>query len=64
MNGEPSLTVADVANFLHVSTATVYRAIKAGDLAASKLGHRTIRITPEAVTAYIARRLVRQYPTA
>lgn len=61
---EPSLTVADVANFLHVSTATIYRAINAGDLEAVKLGHRTIRIAPGAVTAYIARRITGQYPTA
>ena len=60
----PSLTVADVANFLHVSTATVYRAIQAGDLAAVKLGHRTIRISPDAVTAYIAGRVTGRYPHA
>jgi excisionase family DNA binding protein len=60
----PSLTVADVANFLHVSTATIYRAIKAGDLVAAKLGYRTIRISPEAVTAYLAKRIRSQYPDA
>ncbi len=41
------------AQFLGISRATVYRAMKAGELKAKKLGRRTV-IEPSAGQAYIA----------
>ncbi|NNE74173.1 MAG: helix-turn-helix domain-containing protein [Acidimicrobiales bacterium] len=49
------LTVAEVANLMRVSTMTVYRLIKAGDLAAVRVG-KSYRITEDDVDAYIASR--------
>lgn len=49
------LTVAEVAELMRVSTMTVYRLIKAGDLASVRVG-RSYRIREDDVDAYIARR--------
>lgn len=49
------LTVAEVAQLMRVSTMTVYRLIKAGDLASVRVG-KSYRIREEDVDAYIAKR--------
>jgi excisionase family DNA binding protein len=49
------LTVAEVADLMRVSTMTVYRLIKAGDLAAVRIG-KSYRIREDDVDRYIARR--------
>ena len=47
------LTVAEVADTLRVSTMTVYRLIKAGDLAAVRVG-KSYRLTEDEVDRYLA----------
>ena len=47
------LTVAEVAETLRVSTMTVYRLIKAGDLRAARVG-KSFRITEEDVDQFLA----------
>lgn len=49
------LTVREVAEVMRVSTMTVYRLIKAGDLASVRVG-KSYRIREEDVDAYLARR--------
>lgn len=49
------LTVAEVAPLMRVSTMTVYRLIKAGDLAAIRVG-KSYRIKEDDVGAFIAAR--------
>jgi len=49
------LTVAEVASLMRVSTMTVYRQIKAGELASVRVG-KSYRIPEEAVDAYLASR--------
>ncbi len=49
------LTVAEVAALMRVSTMTVYRLIKAGDLAAVRVG-RSYRISEGDVDQYLASR--------
>jgi excisionase family DNA binding protein len=49
------LTVAEVAEQLRVSTMTVYRLIKAGDLVAARIG-RSYRLRPEDVDDFLSRR--------
>ncbi len=46
------LTVAEVAELMRVSTMTVYRLIKAGDLAAVRVG-RSFRVREVDVDAYL-----------
>ncbi|MBW3580731.1 MAG: helix-turn-helix domain-containing protein [Actinobacteria bacterium] len=48
------LTVAEVAAILRVSTMTVYRLIKAGDLSAIRVG-RSYRLPEDDVDRYLAR---------
>ena len=48
------LTVAEVAGLLRVSTMTVYRLIKAGDIAAVRVG-RSYRLREDDVDRYLAR---------
>ena len=48
------LTVAEVAAIVRVSTMTVYRLIKAGDLPAVRVG-KSYRLREEDVDAYLAR---------
>ena len=49
------LTVAEVAEQLRVSTMTVYRLIKSGDLVAARIG-RSYRLRPEDVDGFLSRR--------
>ena len=49
----PLLTVAEVADVLRVSNMTVYRLIKAGDLAALRVG-KNYRIRQHDLDAYLA----------
>lgn len=49
------LTVAEVAQVMRVSTMTVYRLVKAGDLAATRIG-RSYRIAEPDVDHYLASR--------
>ena len=48
------LTVSEVADLMRVSTMTVYRLIKAGDLRAARVG-RSYRLREVEVDAYLAR---------
>jgi excisionase family DNA binding protein len=48
------LTVQEVAELMRVSTMTVYRLIKAGDLRASRVG-RSFRVRAGDVDAYLER---------
>jgi excisionase family DNA binding protein len=52
------LTVAEVARLMRVSNMTVYRLIKAGDLAAVRVGH-SYRIREGEIGRYLAARSVR-----
>jgi excisionase family DNA binding protein len=52
------LTVAEVADLMRVSTMTVYRLIKAGDLAAVRVGHN-YRIRGAEIDRYLAGREVK-----
>lgn len=47
------LTVADVADLLRVSTMTVYRLIKSGDLEAIFVSKRSYRIRASVLKAYL-----------
>ena len=49
------LTVAEVADVLRVSTMTVYRLVKAGDLPAARIG-KSYRVREDDVDAYLASR--------
>jgi excisionase family DNA binding protein len=49
------LTVTEVADILRVSTMTVYRLIKAGDLSAVRVG-KSYRLREEDVDAFLAKR--------
>jgi excisionase family DNA binding protein len=51
---ERFLTVSEVAELMRVSTMTVYRLIKAGDLRAARVG-RSYRLRVAEVDAYLAR---------
>jgi excisionase family DNA binding protein len=48
------LTVAEVASLLRVSTMTVYRLIKAGELPAARVG-KSFRLTEADVDRYLSR---------
>lgn len=49
------LTVAEVAQMMRVSTMTVYRLIRAGELASVRVG-KSYRIREEDVDTYLAKR--------
>ena len=49
------LTVAEVADLMRVSTMTVYRLIKGGDLAAVRVG-KSYRVREDDVDRYLASR--------
>ena len=49
------LTVAEVAGLLRVSSMTVYRLIKAGDLAAVRVG-KSFRVREDDVDRFLASR--------
>jgi excisionase family DNA binding protein len=48
------LTVAEVADMLRVSSMTVYRLIKAGDLRAVRVG-KSYRLREEDIDAFLSR---------
>jgi len=55
------MTVDEVALFCGVSSKTVRRAIERGDLEAARLGgHGALRIRPEAIDEWFARRSTRR----
>lgn len=54
------LSIREVADRLHVSTATVHRLIQARDLDHLRLGRRTIRIPESALHDYLTRCTVRR----
>lgn len=56
MPTERFLTVQEVAELLRVSTMTVYRLIKAGELRAARVG-RSYRLREDEVETYLARGL-------
>lgn len=51
---ETFLTVQEVAHLMRVSTMTVYRLIKAGELRAARVG-RSLRLRATEVDAYLDR---------
>jgi excisionase family DNA binding protein len=51
---EPFLTVAEAADAMRVSTATVYRLVKVREIPAVRFG-RSYRISGRAMNEYIAR---------
>ena len=51
---ETFLTVQEVAELMRVSTMTVYRLIKAGELRAARVG-RSLRLRDSEVQAYLDR---------
>ena len=55
--GEPLLTVGEVATLMRVSNMTVYRLIKAGQLAAIRVG-KNYRIRRADVDRYLTERSV------
>lgn len=55
--GEPLLTVGEVATLMRVSNMTVYRLIKAGQLAAIRVG-KNYRIRRSDVEKYLTERSV------
>ena len=55
--GEPLLTVGEVAALMRVSNMTVYRLIKAGHLAAIRVG-KNYRLRRSDVEAYLSQRSV------
>lgn len=56
MPTERFLTVQEVAELMRVSTMTVYRLIKAGDLRAARVG-RSYRLAEAEVDGYLQRGL-------
>lgn len=55
--GEPLLTVGEVATLMRVSNMTVYRLIKAGHLAAIRVG-KNYRLRRSDVESYLSQRSV------
>ena len=55
--GEPLLTVGEVASLMRVSNMTVYRLIKAGQMAAIRVG-KNYRIRRTDVDRYLTERSV------
>ena len=54
---ESFLTVQEVAELMRVSTMTVYRLIKSGELRAARIG-RSIRLREREVEAYLERETI------
>ncbi|TMB94096.1 MAG: helix-turn-helix domain-containing protein [Chloroflexi bacterium] len=50
---KPAYTIAEVARLLDVHPGTVNRFIRRGELRVSRLGHRTIRVTYEALMDFL-----------
>lgn len=56
--GEPLLTVAEVAQLMRVSSMTVYRLIKSGQLPAVRVG-KNYRLRRSDIEQYLTERAVR-----
>lgn len=54
MDSSGLLSTQDVADFLGVSSTTVKRIVKSGDLEAITVGSRLVRFTPESIQDYLA----------
>lgn len=52
----PLLKADDVATRLRVSRSQAYALIEAGDIAYVRIGHRSVRVTEQALADYIATR--------
>lgn len=50
------LTVKEVADLMRVSSMTVYRLIKAGDLPVTRIGAHSYRLSEGDIDAYLASR--------
>ena len=55
MTDFPLLTTREVAEKLRLQLRQVYDLIRSGELPAHKLGHRTVRVSEEDLSAYLAR---------
>ncbi len=53
MESKPVYTLNEVADLLSVSRASVNRVVRAGELRVARLGHRTVRVTDEALRDYL-----------
>ena len=53
MQGRLVYTLDEVADVLGISRATVNRVVRAGELRVARLGHRTVRVTDEALRDYL-----------
>ena len=53
MNSKLAYSLDEVAELLGVSRASVDRAIRAGKMRVARLGHRTVRVTDEALRDYL-----------
>ena len=53
MQGKPAFSLDEVAELLGVSRAFVNRLIRAGKMRVARLGHRTVRVTDEALRDYL-----------
>ena len=54
-----SYTVGEAAEYLRASPRTIYRLIETGDLIAFRFRRRGLRITDEALEAYIKRQIIK-----
>ena len=50
---KPAYTIAEVAELLRIHRTSVSRFIRRGELRVSRLGHRTVRITHEALMDFL-----------
>ena len=48
-----TMTIPEAADFLHIGTCTLRRLVRSGAVASVRFGGRAIRITPEAIEAYL-----------
>jgi excisionase family DNA binding protein len=53
MQEKPAYTLREVADLLGVSEVYIRRTVRAGKLRVARLGHRTVRITDEALRDYL-----------
>lgn len=53
LNMERALTTKEACALLQIHHTTLYRYIKTGQLRAVKLGHKTVRITPDSIREFL-----------